>query len=63
VNLSPVSDVDGRPLEEDGQQKKAEPNLAKFTKSKWESVDETELEAQGGCSCRLIRLEFKLLYH
>ncbi|XP_045199321.2 U2 snRNP-associated SURP motif-containing protein-like isoform X2 [Mercenaria mercenaria] len=37
-----VSDLDGMPLEPS----KPEPNLAKFTKSKWETVDETELEAQ-----------------
>lgn len=37
-----VSDIDGLPLEPS----KPEPNLAKFTKSKWETVDETELEAQ-----------------
>lgn len=39
---------DGKPLEP--APVKPEPNLSKFTKSKWESVDETELEAQGLCS-------------
>jgi len=51
--LCPIGDpdFDGRPF--DGKpveltpSKKPEQNLAKFTKSKWESVDETELEAQG----------------
>ena len=42
----PVSDLDGMPLEPN-KSSKPEPNLAKFTKSKWETVDETELEAQG----------------
>jgi hypothetical protein len=41
-----VSDLDGLPLEP-SKPSKPEANLAKFTKSKWETVDETELEAQG----------------
>ncbi|KAL4220667.1 U2 snRNP-associated SURP domain-containing protein [Mactra antiquata] len=42
------TDIDGKPLEQQQQvkQNKQSQNLAKFTKSKWESVDETELEAQ-----------------
>ncbi|XP_052782841.1 U2 snRNP-associated SURP motif-containing protein-like isoform X2 [Mya arenaria] len=41
------ADLDGRPLPmEEEPPKKKEPVTAKFTKSKWESVDETELEAQ-----------------
>lgn len=35
--------LDGKPLEDDLQAQ----NQAKFARSKWETVDEAELEAQG----------------
>lgn len=46
-----VSDLDGLPLEPS----KPEANLAKFTKSKWETVDETELEAQGNVTSDVVK--------
>ena len=39
-------DFDGQPLDDDGRQELPSSKF-KFEPSKWESVDETQLEAQG----------------
>lgn len=40
-------DLDGKPIESVSPTRPQTPPAAKFVKSKWEAVDETELEAQG----------------
>ncbi|KAJ8309756.1 hypothetical protein KUTeg_011621 [Tegillarca granosa] len=48
VDADSNEDIDGAPLESDidGKPLESEPRESKFVKSKWEEVDETELEAQ-----------------